>query len=46
MPDSWLRVSVSPSDEQQDLLAEGLLACGGSAVEERGGRFITYCGAG
>jgi ribosomal protein L11 methyltransferase len=43
MPDSWLRVSVrSPSDEQQDLLAEGLLACGGSAIEERGGEYITY----
>jgi ribosomal protein L11 methyltransferase len=43
MPDAWLRVSVkSPSDGQVDLLAEGLLACGGSAIEERDGELITF----
>jgi ribosomal protein L11 methyltransferase len=43
MPDAWLRVSVkSPSAGQVDLLAEGLLACGGSAIEERDGELITF----
>jgi ribosomal protein L11 methyltransferase len=43
MPDAWLRVSVqSPSDEQVGLVAEGLLACGGSAVEQRDGTLVTY----
>jgi ribosomal protein L11 methyltransferase len=40
---SWLRVTVvSPSAEHADLLAEGLLACGGGAVEERDGALVTY----
>jgi ribosomal protein L11 methyltransferase len=40
---AWVRVSLeSPSDEQVPLLAEGLLACGGSAVEERGRALTTY----
>jgi ribosomal protein L11 methyltransferase len=43
MPASWLRVTVkSPSAEQADLLGEGLVACGGGAVEERDGSLITY----
>lgn len=43
MPTGWLRVTVtSPSDELQGLLAEGLLACGGSAVEEHGPMLTTY----
>jgi ribosomal protein L11 methyltransferase len=43
VPDTWLRVSVtSPSEELTGLLAEGLVACGGTAVEERGDRVISY----
>jgi ribosomal protein L11 methyltransferase len=43
MPAAWLRVTVrSPSDELTALLAEGLLACGGSAVEEQQDALITY----
>jgi ribosomal protein L11 methyltransferase len=43
MPATWLRVTArSPSDEWSDLLAEGLLACGGMAIEERDGALITY----
>jgi ribosomal protein L11 methyltransferase len=43
MPDSWLRIGVRrPSDELTGLLAEGLVACGGSAVVEEGDRLITY----
>jgi ribosomal protein L11 methyltransferase len=40
---TWLRVTArSPSDELSGLLAEGLLACGGTAIEERGGALVTY----
>lgn len=40
---NWLRVSAtSPSEELTGLLAEGLLACGGSAVEEQGDTLVTY----
>ena len=40
---NWLRISAtSPSEELTGLLAEGLLACGGSAIEERGTTLITY----
>lgn len=47
MTGAWLRVSVeSPSDELAGLLAEGLLACGGTAIEEAGGRLISYVDAG
>ena len=43
MPDQWLRVTVtSPSDELAPLLTEGLLACGGTAVEERGLLLTSY----
>jgi ribosomal protein L11 methyltransferase len=43
MPDAWLRVTArSPSEEQLGLVAEGLLACGGSAIEERDGDLITW----
>lgn len=43
MATSWLRVTAtSPSEELHGLLAEGLLACGGSAIEERGAALITY----
>lgn len=46
MPASWLRVTVrSPSDELAGPLAEGLLACGGSAIEERGDALVTYVAA-
>jgi ribosomal protein L11 methyltransferase len=41
--DRWLRVTVrSPSDELSGLLAEGLVAWGGSAVEERDRELVTY----
>lgn len=41
--DEWLVIAVEvPSDEMKDLLAEGLLALGGSAVEERGATLMTY----
>jgi len=40
---NWLRISAaSPSEELTGLLAEGLLACGGSAVEDRGSALVTY----
>jgi ribosomal protein L11 methyltransferase len=40
---NWLRISAtSPSEELTGLLAEGLIACGGSAVEEHGGALVTY----
>lgn len=40
---NWLRISAqSPSEELTGLLVEGLLACGGSAVEEHGERLVTY----
>jgi ribosomal protein L11 methyltransferase len=43
MPETWLRITVtSPSDELVALLAEGLLASGGSAVEEKGAELSTY----
>jgi ribosomal protein L11 methyltransferase len=43
MPDAWLRVTArSPSEEQVELVAEGLLASGGSAIEEQGGDLVTY----
>jgi ribosomal protein L11 methyltransferase len=43
MPDAWLRVTIRrPSDELTPLLAEGLLACGGSAVEEQSDALISY----
>lgn len=43
MPDQWLRVTVtSPSEELAPLLAEGLLACGGGAVEEKGALLTSY----
>lgn len=43
MPEAWLRITVtSPSDELVALVAEGLLASGGSAVEENGKELSTY----
>lgn len=40
---NWLRISArSPSEELKGLLVEGLLACGGSAVEEHDDRLSTY----
>lgn len=43
MPANWLRVTArSPSEELTGLLAEGLLACGGSAIEEHGDTLVTY----
>lgn len=40
---NWLRVSAtSASEELSGLLAEGLLACGGSAVEDHGDTLVTY----
>jgi ribosomal protein L11 methyltransferase len=42
MPGSWLRVTVTSPSAEQDLLGEGLLACGGSAIEERDGSLVTY----
>jgi ribosomal protein L11 methyltransferase len=40
---SWLRVVVkSPSDDAAGLIAEGLVACGGSAVLEKGSGIETY----
>jgi len=41
--ESWLRITAaSPSEELTGLLAEGLLACGGTAIEEQGDVVITY----
>lgn len=43
MPANWIRVSIrSPSAEQAGLLAEGLVAFGGGAVEERDDELVTY----
>jgi ribosomal protein L11 methyltransferase len=43
MPEAWLRITVtSPSAELVSALAEGLLASGGSAVEENGTELSTY----
>lgn len=40
---NWLRITAtSPSEELNGLLAEGLLACGGSAVEEHSDGLVTY----
>jgi ribosomal protein L11 methyltransferase len=39
---TWLRVTASHSADLSPLLAEGLLAAGGSAVEERADSVITY----
>jgi ribosomal protein L11 methyltransferase len=42
-PARWLVLTVeAPSPESAELVAEGLLALGGAAVEERGGALITY----
>ncbi|HEV2147924.1 MAG TPA: 50S ribosomal protein L11 methyltransferase [Longimicrobiaceae bacterium] len=42
-PDRWLVLSVrAPSAEFAPLLAEGLVALGGGAVEERGDQLATY----
>jgi ribosomal protein L11 methyltransferase len=39
----WVVVRVqSPSDELAGLLAEGLVACGGTAVEEQGDELVTW----
>jgi ribosomal protein L11 methyltransferase len=38
----WLMVSVSPSDDSYHDVAEGLLALGGSAVQEQDGVLISY----
>lgn len=39
----WFRISAtSPSPELTGLLAEGLLACGGSALEDQGDTLVTY----
>lgn len=43
MPDTWLRITAtSPSADTVSPLAEGLLASGGSAVEENGRELTTY----
>ncbi|CAN5792623.1 50S ribosomal protein L11 methyltransferase [soil metagenome] len=43
MPERWLQVRLrSPSDELAGPLVEGLLASGGTAVEERGDELVTY----
>ncbi|HSH45052.1 MAG TPA: 50S ribosomal protein L11 methyltransferase [Longimicrobiales bacterium] len=43
MPARWLVLSVRvPSEEQADLLTEGLFALGGTAVEEEGDLLTTY----
>jgi ribosomal protein L11 methyltransferase len=43
MPAHWLRITArSPSEELAGLLAEGLLASGGSAIEEDGADVVTY----
>jgi ribosomal protein L11 methyltransferase len=43
MPDRWLVLSVrAPSEEQVQQLSEGLVALGGSAVQEEGGVLTTY----
>jgi ribosomal protein L11 methyltransferase len=42
-PERWLVIEiVSPSAEFNGLLAEGLIACGGTAVEEQGQRLRTW----
>jgi ribosomal protein L11 methyltransferase len=43
MPDRWLVLTVRvPSEELTEELAEGLVALGGSAVQEEGDRLTTY----
>src|SRR5690606_22177134 len=43
MPDRWLVLAVRvPSDERLDALAEGLVALGGTAVQESRRRLLTY----
>jgi len=43
VPVTWLRVVVrSPSDDLTSFIAEGLVACGGSAVLEKGAVVETY----
>jgi ribosomal protein L11 methyltransferase len=43
MQRGWLRVAVKrPPGERADALLEGLLAAGGSAVEETGDGYVTY----
>jgi ribosomal protein L11 methyltransferase len=43
MPEAWLRITVSsPSEELTAALAEGLVTCGGSAVQESGETLTTY----
>lgn len=42
-PDEWLVITARvPSEDLRDAVAEGLVALGGSAVEERGSDLITY----
>ena len=42
-PARWLVLTVeAPSPVSAELVAEGLLALGGAAVEERGGALVTY----
>ena len=42
-PERWLVITARvPSEELRDAVAEGLVALGGSAVEERNGELITY----
>jgi ribosomal protein L11 methyltransferase len=43
MPDRWLVVTVrTPSDEQADALAEGLIVLGGGAVQQEQDRLTTF----
>jgi len=42
-PENWLVVIArAPSEDLRDAVTEGLLALGGSAVEDRGGELVTY----
>ena len=41
----WLVLTVRPSDDMRDAVAEGLLALGGSAVQEQDGALISYVAA-
>jgi len=42
-PDRWLVITARvPSEELRDAVTEGLLALGGTAVEDRGSDLITY----
>jgi ribosomal protein L11 methyltransferase len=42
MPKQWLVISVRPSADAHDAVAEGLLALGGSAVHEDNGELTSY----